>query len=172
MVFEGLNKNTTPLVIVDMQWNFHASRNSRVVEGCKREIFLAKKRNATIVFLEYEGFGRTLPSLRKMVKDYAWAFFQKKNEQDGSNQVIDVFRDLGMKPKTIRVCGVNGDQCVKSTAHGLMYIGHKAKIGVVREAVNSPFLDYWNRIFRNVPQRKDIVLCRFSQKKNRYFKGR
>lgn len=167
-----LNKNATPLVVVDMQWDFYTSRIKSVIEACKKEIILAKKRNAAIIFLEYDGFGKTMPQLRKVAKDYAFTYTALKDRQDGSSEVIDIFETLEIKPRTIRVCGVNTDQCVRSTVHGLMYVGHKMKIGVVYEATNgtSNRRWCWSRLCKYVPPRKNAIICKYSQKDGRYVK--
>lgn len=125
------------LVIVDMQWQFNSSRNKSTKKACQREILDAMSNNIAIVFLEYDGQGPTLPSLKKLVVDYPFAFFRTKRHDDGSRVVCEVLKEQKMTPKKIIVCGVNTDCCVRSTVWGLAKKLNQAEITVVYEAVNS-----------------------------------
>lgn len=131
--------NTSVLVIVDMQWQFDSSRNRSTQKACQKEIIDAMSKNMPIIFLEYESFGPTLPSLKKLVADYPFAFFRTKGNDDGSIELSHALKEQDIKPKKIIICGVNTECCVASTIYGLASQLRNTEIVIVYEATNSQF---------------------------------
>ena len=79
------------------------------------------KSGEPIIFLEYEGHGRTLDRILDLVQDYEFAHVLKKGIDDGSYRIISLFDDL-YKTEEIEefeFCGVNLEACVWRTVAGL-----------------------------------------------------
>ena len=127
------------LVVVDVQPDFYAANGKQFLLNCKREIRQAMKDNAGIVFLEYYGCGPTKIELRKLVDGYERAYFDTKDEDDGSLEVSVLLRKYYLNKKNVRVIGVNTDCCVRSTVEGLTAQLLNANITVVADACASDF---------------------------------
>ena len=121
------------LVVVDMQPRFVTTSAPMLVKACQREIIMAKRRKAAIIYLEFEGFGNTLGELTYFTHGYDKAYFATKNADDGSRQVIDLITKHNLY-HNVRVIGVNTSYCVLSTIRGLM--DYHGKITVVADACN------------------------------------
>jgi nicotinamidase-related amidase len=122
------------LVVVDMQLCFSASKNSRTLNACKREIELAIKNKNHIIFLEWEGGEDTRSCLTKLTKGYDKVHSVLKAEDDGSNELKDYFKAHKLPTKAIRVCGANIHQCVYATVRGLSRKYKGTTITVVKDA--------------------------------------
>jgi nicotinamidase-related amidase len=125
-------------MIVDMQDQFSSSRNSQVQKNCVREIKSAIRREADIIFVEYDGCGDTLPILKKAAGKYKKVHHVIKYHDDGGPEVISKIDEARLS-KQIRACGVNTDACVLSTITSLSYT-NKLKIKVVADACNTDFV--------------------------------
>jgi hypothetical protein len=96
---------------------------------------MAKRRNANIIVLEYQGSGPTIPSIKNIIGNYSKVWYKTKYSDDGSDQVMEVITTKGLSRK-IRLVGVNTDCCVYSTVSSLA-LRHKLKIDVAGDACNS-----------------------------------
>jgi hypothetical protein len=101
------------LTIIDAQYAFKASR--RVRSNILKRIKEANVNNAPIVFIEYSGAGKTMPSLIKACSSYEVII---KCEDDGSSNLINPLSKY--KCKNLLICGVNTSACVYSTIQGLL----------------------------------------------------
>lgn len=122
------------LVVVDMQAAFQAATKANVIVNVTREIIFAKMRKSAIVFLEYEGSGRTFPALTELTNRYPLRDVCEKWCDDGSSQVL---KSLGLRdfPRgRIKVCGVNSNACVLATVNGLAKKLPNSRIEIVRDA--------------------------------------
>ena len=128
------------LAIVDMQWYFGASRKTSVINACKREIKKAMKARAAILFVEYQNCRSTISSFKKMVRDAKYEKFTTviKDDDDGSDEVMNAIRHMKFPDKRIKVCGVNTCYCVQSTVQGLSRGLTRTKIEVIADACNAP----------------------------------
>jgi len=165
------------LVIVDMQADFldrmgdevgekYANiAHKKLMKGVLREVKEAKKKQLPIVCLQYanqaDGFDcpkeaweyhATHSAIRKALKGYSRAYFARKDNDDGSEEVLDVLHGVEPrneldkpsfrgKPNKLRkfitdehkmidftVVGVNADACVASTCGGLIDASHKCRV--------------------------------------------
>jgi nicotinamidase-related amidase len=161
---------TEALIIVDMQEDFLSyvdedSAMDKLLNGILREIAVAKKKRLPIVCLQYanqeDGFDSpkesweyhaTAAEIRKALKGYTRTFYAWKDNDDGSEEVMDVLRGVeprnGLdkpsfrgKPNKLRkfitdehkiidftVVGVNADACVAATCGGLVDVSHKCRV--------------------------------------------
>ena len=103
------------LVIVDMQYRFLAARGNKIRSESLKQIQEAKDNNHLIIILEYQSFGRTLPSIRKMLEDYDNVYYLDKSDCDGSRELVGLFTGLRKWPKNISFLGVNTNECVQDT---------------------------------------------------------
>lgn len=126
------------LVVVDMQYRFRASRDKRVKDNCIREVKLAIKRKASIIILEYIGFGHTLPSIKKLISSYPRALVVRKLDDDGSREVMGAIKSYKLSNK-LRMVGVNTDCCVYATTASLARKNHLS-IDVIANACNSHYI--------------------------------
>src|SRR3972149_2588010 len=107
------------LAIIDMQHTFTASRIKRVQNNVAKEIKMAMKESAIIIFVEYLGCGPTYPQLVALTDNYEAVRLVRKLHDDGSTELIKCLKDFDYPTKHIRVCGVTTDQCVYGTVVGL-----------------------------------------------------
>lgn len=109
------------LCVIDMQAQFSASNGAKVQRSCVREIKKAMKDNATIVFVEFEGYGPTLPLLTNLVKDAKYKKVHRvlKNTNGGGKEVAEYLRAKHLARSNIRVVGVNTSYCVLATVQGM-----------------------------------------------------
>ena len=108
------------LVVVDMQPKFATSQKQSTKDRVQELILQAIEDDAGIVFLEFLGYDKTDSKLVATVEGYKKAHFQTKQENDGSFQVIEIIKKNKLPAKTVRVCGVNTNYCVRETVQGLL----------------------------------------------------
>lgn len=109
------------LCVIDMQAQFGAANGAKVQQSCVREIKKAMRDKATIVFVEYEGYGPTLPVLTNLVKDakYKKVHHVLKQSNGGGHQVANYLKTKHLTRSNIRVVGVNTSYCVLATVQGM-----------------------------------------------------
>jgi len=108
------------LLVIDMQWGFDTSRPKWLRDRVKRKIAEYKDNGDLIVLVEYEGYRRTAPSVRKVAEGYENTYVVIKDCDDGSYEVKeDIIDHFGKKIEVVEVCGVNLNACVRSTVKGL-----------------------------------------------------
>jgi nicotinamidase-related amidase len=113
-----------PLIVIDMQPIWLAA--SQIIEPCLNEIKLANETNSPVYFIEYHfkpdwvtGERRNNDS-RFRTYDLLWnqaslKYHIIKNKMSGGPELIKtLIKDYGYLP-TIKVVGVNTEQCVYST---------------------------------------------------------
>lgn len=121
------------LVVVDMQSYFKTTGEPSVIKACQREIKLAIRRKAGIIFLEFGSFGDTMAELKDLVTGYDKAYFAVKNRNDGSAQVYSLITRHNLY-HNVRVTGVNTSYCVYETVVGLT--SYHGSVTVVADACN------------------------------------
>lgn len=102
-----------------MQRIFNSANYEEVIEGVIKEIEYAKKKNAWIMFVEFEGFGRTKSKILKHAKEYKKKVKVIKKDQNGAYEIISKAKEKGIPIKNLRVCGVCTTECVFDTVVGL-----------------------------------------------------
>jgi nicotinamidase-related amidase len=141
------------LVIVDMQNNFFATRNTNLKKNIIREIKLSKKHNWPIIILEFANCDRTLLCIRSLLNSYKNCFYEIKYENDGSKEVIHAInkRITINNSKNIRVVGVETNFCVGDTIRSLIH--KKYNVSVVSNACRSSWLNTYfkqNKFLRSI----------------------
>lgn len=138
---------------------------NKLMKGILREVKEAKRKRLPIICLQYanqeDGFDSpkesweyhaTNSTIRKALKGYSRAYYVWKDEDDGSEEVLDVLNGVEPrlcldkpsfrgKPNKLRkfitdecriidftVVGVNADACVKATCGGLIDASHKCRV--------------------------------------------
>jgi len=91
----------TTLCIVDMQIVFENPAKKCLEEVC-RQIKLAKRRNAGIIVLEYEGCGPTLPEIKQLLKSYKRKTYKQKTMDGGGKEVLAAAKRRGFPTHKIR----------------------------------------------------------------------
>jgi hypothetical protein len=129
------------LAIIDMQHTFPASRIKRIRNNVAKEIRMAMKESAAIVFVEYLGCTPTYPELVSLTDKYESVQFVGKLQDDGSDEVFDCLKEFKYPTKHIRVCGVNTDQCVYGTVVGLAQRLPSSTLEVVSRSCNG-YIDH------------------------------
>jgi nicotinamidase-related amidase len=127
------------LLLIDMQYYFEASRGARVQKACIREIKRAIRERATIIFVEFVGYGPTLPALTDIVKEakYKKAHTIIKSVDDGSYEITQFLTKRHLPKMNLRVCGVNTEYCVNATVRGINNKLANTNIHIVADACNS-----------------------------------
>lgn len=141
-------KQSTALVVVDVQQHFLHTKNdvdakdysAKLVEG-------AVKDKVPIIFVEFWGCGRTHRKLTKYTKNYTKKIHVKKHHCDGSDEVLQACKELGIRPSHLVVCGIYFNACVHDTVRGLSKKS-KAKISVIEEATD--YQPSWRKVYKRM----------------------
>ncbi len=133
-------KKANVLVVVDLQDGFYPSYNEelmpvwdKTVNSTVGLIQKCRRKGWTIVVAEFDGYGKTVPDVIEACGGEH--LLATKTANDGSYEIRSVLQGEGIRPSTIRVCGVNTPYCVKATAMGLIDLYPKARTAVVAKAV-------------------------------------
>ena len=146
------------LVVIDMQRSFYASRGKRVQLHCKREIQRAMDDGAAIIFVEYIGQGPTIPSLVKLTDDYRRTFFIRKENDDGSSEVLKVIKSHRLPSRKLKFVGVNTNCCVLDTLTGVSAKSKKSSLEVISKACNSSMRYYHNEGLNIMARMKRVTV--------------
>jgi hypothetical protein len=140
----------TVLVVIDMQERFLrrlTHRRYRVTDAVACEIEEAKKRGDAIIVLEYQGEGSTIEELSKLLEGYPRTITVSKRQDGGSREVLAASHAKLFGSATFRLCGLNADACVITTALGLRWHSPLSRVEVVKDACDSShpqmWLEYW-----------------------------
>lgn len=125
------------LMVIDMQWTFPVARRESLKLNVRKEIALAKRRNAPIILVEYEDSGPTLPELLRTLNGYEHCYKITKNDDDGSTEILGVLAELPRFVPKWRICGIHLEHCVWDTIMGLKNNLKKTKLEIVRKGVSS-----------------------------------
>ena len=125
------------LVIVDMQYDFAQSFNSRIINECVKEIRRAKSLRLPIFIVEYVDCGSTVEEIMDAVNGYKKTYAIEKVDDDGSKDLQQEFCRNNFSFNSLRVCGVNSWICVAETVCGLNKIYPKMKIYLNNKACGS-----------------------------------
>jgi hypothetical protein len=130
--------------VVDVQPKFPVFPETDYIQNLRRELALAVERQANIVFLEYDGFGETLPPLKETVNQnrYQRIYYGVKNERDGSVFVRKAVQDRAFYSEQFRVVGAYTDQCVLATVEGIRSWFPRSHIEVVADACRAMSANY------------------------------
>jgi len=116
-----------PLVVVDMQAGFAAANEIAVILGVHRQVQLARRRKARVVFVEHAGHGDTHGFLKWPVRSTCRTV--KKRCNSAARHLVQLFSGLGIeRGELIRVCGIEADVCVAETVRGLSLEGFRVEI--------------------------------------------
>ena len=108
------------LVVVDCQSGFNINDRLDLVKNTRKKIREFKKRNDSIIVLEYRGYKRTVGSITRLLKNYPDGVFLLKDYNDGSDEIEDHLDRYDTSEITeIQFCGVNLNCCVIDTEIGL-----------------------------------------------------
>lgn len=133
----GSSDENSVLVIVDMQFAFHSSREIWLQKAIEQEILRAKSENAPIIVLEMLSFGICYPVLTQHLEQgYSRYCLAKKWANDGSREITDTCREKGFPLAHFRLCGVHLEACIAETAQGLAKRLPEARIDIVWDACN------------------------------------
>lgn len=127
------------LLIIDVQEEFDTAHPKEVVNACRREINRAKKLNAPIITITYDGEDGPCPNLPRV--EQALSGYKKwhelnKSTDSGANEIHTRCMQEGLDTDLIRVCGVNITYCVRETVWGLYRKYPGARFEVVYDACN------------------------------------
>ena len=128
--------NDYTLICIDMQPGFVAAKDPVTINACAKEISFAIENKNPIIIVEYKYNGPTWPRLTNLVRDYPFVSFIKKNDDDGSEDIMNFFYRCKIQPERIRIVGVNTDACVLATLYSL-YTASCFRLEIVRKACNS-----------------------------------
>lgn len=133
------------LIIIDMQVEFEASNDERTLKAIKREIVRSMGRGEWIFFVEFENRGDTQPFLTDLVATYDKITYLIKNQNDGSDEIINELDYLNIPDKTpLYICGINTQFCVAETVEGMRYNLNENPITVICDGchTNDPYYAY------------------------------
>jgi nicotinamidase-related amidase len=123
------------LAVIDMQHKFKSARNIHVIKACLNEIKHAKKQDLPIVIVEYLGYGRTIPSIYNLLKDYNKVYHVIKSGIDGAPELYQKIKHINYN--NIRMIGIETDVCVQYTAVSLRK--KKYNVDLVKQACYTSF---------------------------------
>jgi nicotinamidase-related amidase len=152
-----MSKGKRILVIIDMQEEFEASLEKEVNQEILRQIKLANRRKAPIVFVRFRGMGEINLSLIEQAEK-GISLFTTKKDDNGSANILYKLNQQGVSSDRLRICGINTEYCVLATVNGLIEIKPTIDIEVVKKGCTTiPVTsqeDLWNRF----PKVKNIKL--------------
>lgn len=121
------------LVVVDMQEEFDASNNSKLIRGISN---LCERWSGPIIILEYRGFGKTHIDIVNACRNNHTTL--TKNNDDGSRVIKKhlIKKNLISNKIKFYVCGVNSEYCVKDTAFGLSEF-ENSTVNIIKPLCNS-----------------------------------
>lgn len=134
------------LVIVDMQLGFEGRYKSAQdfdlhVKSVSNSIKTAIKKNYNILFVEYDGFGKTNKDLLDIVKKSGRKIHKVKKKGDDGSWEVQLYMEKRKWENPI-VCGAFTYACVKETVIGLAQMGMKPKL--ISSSCYPSIFDYVN----------------------------
>ena len=126
-----------------------------------REIKKAINNKDTILFVEYIGYGQTLPRLTNLTKhiNYTKAYHIVKGNNDGSKEIKKFLTKHKLVSKVIKIIGVNTDFCVLETVLGINRKFPKSNINVIADACATNAGGHISAL-RNMKQLANVKLLR------------
>jgi len=122
------------LCIIDMQDHFLETKEARkTIPRVVHEVELAKKRNASILILEYRNHGKTNKKVMNAIGKHPHVNLKKRTD-GGGYELQEFCRKKKISIQKLRLCGVNRGYCVFATALELLYIEPGIKL---ESAVNA-----------------------------------
>jgi len=144
------------LIVVDLQKEFTAANNISTINACQNLLIQAMEDNATIIFLEFIGCGRTMETIYDLVDNYYNIYVLKKPSCDGSSYIKKLTASFEIPTMHFKVCGVNTDACVLDTVLGLSHSYPDAVVEVIESACNSD-LDH-NKAISIMEKKSNVVV--------------
>ena len=142
------------LVLVDMQPIYNASH--RVLDQVEQELSLALSEQWHIVALMWQGKGPIYGRLLKMMQRSSTRFvLRRKNNKDGSPEVLHALQSKGWQAERFRIVGVNTHQCVQATTIGLADKLPQIPVEVLTNACAGPTANDWSKF----PERENLTLA-------------
>lgn len=126
----------TGLIVIDMQWAYPLARHESLRRCVKKQIQLAKRRQAPILLVEYIDDGPTLPDLFYAASQHNHCYTITKEENDGTLAILAFLAEFPHFIPTWRVCGIHLDSCVWDTVLGLRNSLGKTKLEIAKDAVS------------------------------------
>lgn len=142
---ESETQSETILIIIDMQPHFISAADSKLIENVSQKINTAIKNKWKIFFVEYSGVEKTDKRLMEIClkADYKDIHIITKDQNDGSAHIKLKLLKLAIKPKKLKICGVNTSLCILSTVKGLIkYLDHSTEIVVLQDACRDDLEKY------------------------------
>lgn len=136
------------LMVIDMQYNWKASRKKWLIQNIKKRVKQARKDGIFILFVEQHGnkksiddtFGRTSKTIMKEVIGYHNHSVVVKTDSDGSDEIYSFFKENNIWPTKFEVCGVQTSICVFKTVLGLSCLMYSAFFKMIKNCLNDvPF---------------------------------
>ena len=130
------------LLIIDMQESFIAAQDLDTILEVKKQIAKAIMDKAQIIFASYSKFGPIIADLIQMIRNYPNVIFVNDCVDDKgrciSNKLIkDGSAGLIKNPSLVKICGVNTDGCVMSTAISLSKMYPNTRVLLILKACNT-----------------------------------
>lgn len=106
------------IMLVDMQEKFIDYEKKNLVKSQKRLLDFAIRRNIPIFMLEYEGYGTTLPELKKVARKKENCYIISKKNENGfkENKLLNILKEN--KIGELILAGVYKWDCMEKTAEG------------------------------------------------------
>ena len=117
----------TTLCVVDMQPYF-----SKTALRCLNEVLIeikkAKRRNAAIVILEYDGLGPSYDEIDKLIEGYPHCAITSKSLDGGGEELLNELECYNWPADKVRFVGVNRSYCVRSTVKEFLDLTKKNNV--------------------------------------------
>ena len=122
------------LIVVDMQPGVEVTKYGGIVDRVANEVRQAVLHGMPVLFLEFQGFGKTFAELTALVADHSQVEFRSKKQMGGGREVVSALADRGWTHERLRVCGVETFHCVAETVEQLVELLPGTQVDVVGEA--------------------------------------
>jgi nicotinamidase-related amidase len=115
------------LVVVDLQPYFLRKLSSlKVVSSAAKLVKKAVSDKAEIIYLEYNGYGKTTKTINKLTVGYPNKKTLMKSADSGAHVL-----NKHIKSKKVIFCGINTPYCVYSTVKDFLYYSYIDKNKVI-----------------------------------------
>lgn len=139
------------LVVIDMQTAYEVARP--IIGEVIALIEQAKRDQAPIVIVEYNGSGPTYLEILRATESYMPSCRIAKKGFGGGQEVLAACQERGYPTSEFRVCGVYSDCCVQATCEQIAEaVNNLAKIEVYRRACeDAPFSKFhWINLLKGM----------------------
>lgn len=133
-----------PLVVIDVQDDFLVplqSDTDKYLDQVVKAVRRARRIRRHIILLQYASSGSTNQRVRAELKGYDQYTIVYKRKNGGAAPLTTKLKQILPAARTLLICGINLEYCVRDTVHGLVWRDYRCHI--LRKATCNAFKGYY-----------------------------